>query len=561
MPALKEQLCQIIDQVLQPLFHSKGGVPGLRPEIRLEVPNDKQHGDLSTNVAMQASKIFRKPPLELAAQFQKLIQEKISQSPLRDQVVKIEVKSPGFINFTFSNQALFTFLQDVLTQAGNFGRSKVGGGKKIQIEFVSANPTGPLSVAHARQAAVGDALGNILNFLGFAVTKEYYVNDEGNQINMLGESILARAKEILGEPTAIPENGYQGEYIRDMAQEFLQKKNVKDLIGVKRIVRAEFSRFGVEYLMAIIKRELKDFGVGFDVWSHQSKIATSDTMEEMLAYLGEKGFLYEQDGALWFRSTDFGDDKDRVLEKSDGTYTYLTPDIVYHRDKFERGFDKVINIWGPDHHGYIPRLKAAVEALGRDREALTVLIVQLATIYRDGKPVSMSTRRGEYISLQEVIDEVGIDAARYFFLKRHTNQHLEFDLELAKKETPENPVYYIQYAHARINSVMEKAGQENLSAKRSGFQFLTEAGEQDLIKKIYQFAEILGMCENQLDAYALGNYLLELAIAFHKFYDQYRVIDTANKDHSEERLGLILAVQIILANGLKLLGISAPAKM
>ncbi len=561
MPALKEQLCQIIDQVLQPLFHSKGGVPGLRPEIRLEVPNDKQHGDLSTNVAMQASKIFREPPLELAAQFQKLIQEKISQSPLRDQVVKIEVKSPGFINFTFSNQALFTFLQDVLTQAGNFGRSKVGGGKKIQIEFVSANPTGPLSVAHARQAAVGDALGNILNFLGFAVTKEYYVNDEGNQINMLGESILARAKEILGEPTAIPENGYQGEYIRDMAQEFLQKKNVKDLIGVKRIVRAEFSRFGVEYLMAIIKRELKDFGVGFDVWSHQSKIATSDTMEEMLAYLGEKGFLYEQDGALWFRSTDFGDDKDRVLEKSDGTYTYLTPDIVYHRDKFERGFDKVINIWGPDHHGYIPRLKAAVEALGRDREALTVLIVQLATIYRDGKPVSMSTRRGEYISLQEVIDEVGIDAARYFFLKRHTNQHLEFDLELAKKETPENPVYYIQYAHARINSVMEKAGQENLSAKRSGFQFLTEAGEQDLIKKIYQFAEILGMCENQLDAYALGNYLLELAIAFHKFYDQYRVIDTANKDHSEERLGLILAVQIILANGLKLLGISAPAKM
>ncbi len=557
MPALKEQLCQIIDQVLQPLFHSKGGVP----QLQLEVPNDKQHGDLSTNVAMQASKIFRKPPLELAAQFQKLIQEKISQSPLREQVVKIEVKSPGFINFTFSNQALFTFLQDVLTQAGNFGRSKVGGGKKIQIEFVSANPTGPLSVAHARQAAVGDALGNILSFLGFAVTKEYYVNDEGNQINMLGESILARAKEILGEPTAIPENGYQGEYIRDMAQEFLQRENVNDLVAVKKIDRARSSKFGVEYLMAIIKKELKDFGVGFDVWSYQSKIATPDTIEEMLAYLGEKGFLYEQDGALWFRSTDFGDDKDRVLEKSDGTYTYLTPDIVYHRDKFERGFDKVINIWGPDHHGYIPRLQAAVEALGRDREALTVLIVQLATIYRDGKPVSMSTRRGEYISLQEVIDEVGIDAARYFFLKRHTNQHLEFDLELAKKETPENPVYYIQYAHARINSVMEKAGQENLSPKRGEFQLLTETGEQDLIKKIYLFAEILWMCESQLDAYALGNYLLELAIAFHKFYDQYRVIDTANKDHSEERLGLILAVQIILANGLKLLGISAPAKM
>ena len=557
LSGLKEQLQTAIAASLKEFFPNEKDVPS----VELDAPGDKSHGDLATNIALKSAKVIKKPPMVIAEEFCRAIRGGLNQEPLAGKIEKIEPKQPGFINFFFAPAASYDILEHVLDEQDNYGRSDFGKKTKMQIEFVSANPTGPLSVAHARQAAVGDALVNILRFLGFDAFKEFYVNDEGNQINILGNSICCRALEELGEKVDFPEDGYQGDYIRDMAREFLERRKIKDSAALKKIPADEFRQYGVDYLMDVIKQELDDFGVHFDVWSHQSKLATPDKIEEVLGFLKEKGFLYEKEGALWFRTTDLGDDKDRVLRKSDGAYTYFTPDIAYHKNKFSRGFQRVVNIWGPDHHGYIPRLTAAVQALGKERDALQVLIVQLATIYRDGKPVHMSTRRGQFISLREVLDEVGADAARYFFLQRHIKAHLDFDLELAKKETPENPVYYIQYAHARIHSIVAKARETGLSPKKHQFRLLKESEELDVIKKVGYFPDTLRICHKEMDPFALVSYLHELATAFHKFYDCHRVVDPDNAELSMERLGLIEAVRIVLANGLGLLGINRPVRM
>lgn len=557
LPNLKEQLISTIASGTAALFPD-GVTP---PVVELSTPSDKKFGELATSHALKCAKLLQRPPMDIAGTFVRAIETQLSLSPLKNKIVKIDIQKPGFINFYLAPPAFYDVVYAVLKEGSRFGQGTVGAGKKIQIEFVSANPTGPLSVAHARQAAVGGALANILNFLGYEAVKEYYVNDEGNQINILGRSIESRAREILGENVVFPEEGYQGDYIRDMAQIFLEQRTVKDLAQLTRHAAKDFAQFGVDYLMDVIKRELDDFGVRFDVWSYQSKIAHEPAIRENLAGLKAQGFLYEKEGALWFETTRYGDDKDRVVQKSDGSYTYFTPDIVYHKYKFSRGFHKVVNIWGPDHHGYIPRLTAAVQALGQPKEALQVLIVQLATIFRDGKPVSMSTRRGQYISLREVLDEVGADAARYFFLMRHISAHLEFDLDVAKKQSPENPVYYIQYAHARIHSVTQKARELSLFAKTADLRLLKDETELDLIKKIGFFPEILLMCHDQMDPFAVGSYLLELATCFHKFYDQQRVVDPENPELSRERLALLEATRIVLANGLKLLGLAAPQKM
>lgn len=568
----EKQLILIIQQCLQEHWETsptaKAAAPvgsdlykGLLSEVTLEIPVDKKHGEYSCTIALRLASLFKKNPLELARLIRDSIHSKLPSTPSYNRIRLIEVVKPGFINFHLTREAILEILQEILQAAENFGRSKQGSGHKIQIEFVSANPTGPLSVAHARQAAVGDALGNILKFLSYEVQKEFYVNDEGNQINILGRSIELRAREILGETVSFPEDGYQGDYIREMAQIFLDQNKITTTAQLNQKKLLDFSQFGVDYLMKVIRKELDDFGVDFDVWSYQSKIATGDSIEKVLEFLREKGFVFDHEGAVWFKSTAFGDDKDRVVQKSDRSYTYLTPDIVYHKNKFERGFQKVINIWGPDHHGYIPRLKAAVAALGYDPQALDVLIVQLATIFRDGKPLSMSTRRGQYISLREVLSEVGRDAARFFFLMRHIKAHLEFDLELAKKETPENPVYYIQYAHARIHSILGVAQGLTLKPTKQGFHLLKEEEEFDLIKKLGNFPDVLNVCLFQLDPYLLTCYLLELATVFHKFYDRHRVVDEGNRALSAERLALIEAARIVLANGLNLLGVSAPKKM
>lgn len=555
LPALRNQLRVLIENSLSEFFSET--TPSLPVEI--ETTNDHVHGDLSCTIALRLAKALKQNPYDLARRITDTLQKNLPTSSLKDKIKAIEAKNPGFINFFLQPIAFYDILYEVFEQQQHYGRSKQGQGLKVQIEFVSANPTGPLSVAHARQAAVGDALGNILEFAGFDVTKEYYVNDEGSQINALGRSMGLRAREILGETIAFPQECYQGDYIRQMAREFIERYHIQKADQINE-QDPSLARFGVDYLLAVISKELKDFGVHFDTWVYQSKMATAGNIDSVLAFLEEKGLVYHHQGAQWFKSTAFGDDKDRVVKKSDGSFTYLAPDIVYHRDKYQRGFTKIINIWGPDHHGYIPRLKAAVQALGHPSESLHVRIVQLATIYKDGQPLSMSTRRGQFISLREVINEVGVDVARYFFLMRHLEAHLDFDLELAKKETPENPVYYIQYAHARIQSIMDFAKPSNLLPGCPRLKLLKEPSEIELMRLVGFFPDIITICVDQLDPYALTSYLLELATAFHKFYDQCRVIGE-DLELSKERLALIEAVKIVLVHGLNLLGIRAPQKM
>ncbi len=533
----------------------------VHPPILIDAPSDKQHGEFSCNIALQLSRLLKKNPMVIAQELTPRIGELLKAHPLNNSISKLEIKAPGFINFYLSPKGFYSVLDDVFAQQEKYGRSNYGAGKKFCLEFVSANPTGPLTVAHGRQAAVGDSLVNVLSAVGFAAKKEYYVNDEGNQINILGRSIKVRAQQALGVDIPLPEDSYQGEYIKVMAAQLMQEAGIKTLADLEQQPDAAFRQFGVKYLMAMIKKDLEDFDVNFDIWTYQSKVATNAAIEALLADLQAKGFIYANEGALWFKSTNWGDDKDRVVRKSNGDYTYLTPDIVYHKDKFARGFERIVNILGPDHHGYIPRIKAAAGALGHSPDDLDVIIVQLATIFRDGKEVSMSTRRGEFITLREVMDEVGRDAGRFFFLMRQTSAHLEFDLELAKKNSNENPVYYIQYAHARIHSIIRKAKEEALlTPKTSGISLLVKEQEIDLMRKIGLYPDVLIVCAKLLDPFGLVRYLQDLAGTFHKFYDACRVLDE-DKQLSAERLALIEATRIVLGNGLRLLGVTAPEKM
>jgi len=551
----RRQLQDIIEESLK-IFE---GV--VYPSVFIDVPADKQHGEFSCNVALQLSRLLKKSPLIIAQQILPRLQELLKVNAFNKEILKIEIKAPGFINFYLSPEGFYNVLYDVFEQKDKYGRSDFGRAQKFCLEFVSANPTGPLTVAHGRQAAVGDTLVNIFQAVGFDAKREYYVNDEGNQINILGRSIKVRSQQILGQDVPLFEDAYQGDYIRIMAQLFMDQHAVKTLADLEQQPDAAFRKFGVIFLMDMIKKDLEDFGVVFDIWSYQSIIANPQAIENLLADLRALGFIYETQGAWWFKSTLWGDDKDRVVRKSDGQYTYLTPDIVYHKDKFARGFERIVNILGPDHHGYIPRIKAAAAALGHSVDDLDVLIVQLATIYRDGKEVSMSTRRGEFITLREVMNEVGRDAARFFFLMRQASAHLEFDLELAKKQVAENPVYYIQYAHARIHSIINKAQDEHhWSPKTQGLNHLKQPEEIDLMRKIGLYPDILISCAKALEPFGLVRYLQEISSAFHKFYDSCRVLDE-NQEISVERLGLIEAARVVLGNGLRLLGVSAPQKM
>ena len=553
---VRSQLQQTIGRALQ-----KAWPEVQNPSILIETPADKQHGEFSCNIALQLSRVLKKNPLAIAQQLVPAVEEDLKNTPLNAFIAKVEVKAPGFINFYLSGAGFYSFLEDVFSQKEGYGSSNYGQAKKFCLEFVSANPTGPLTVAHGRQAAVGDTLVNILNTVGFDAKREYYVNDEGNQINILGRSICARAKELLGVDEPFPEDGYQGDYIRTMAKDFMAKHHITVLEQLKQQPEKAFREFGVTYLMDMIKKDLKDFDVHFDIWSYQSKIATVEAIKAVLEDLKIKSFVYQNEGAWWFKSTHWGDDKDRVVQKTNGDYTYLTPDIVYHKNKFERGFLHIVNILGPDHHGYIPRIKAAAGALGHSPDDLDVIIVQLATIFRNGKEVSMSTRRGEFITLREVMDEVGKDAGRFFFLMRQASAHLEFDLELAKQQSAENPVYYIQYAHARIHSIIRKAKSEaDTAPKFKAFSRLDKPEEIALMRIIGLYPEILIGCAKSLEPFSVVRYLQEVAASFHKFYDACRVLDE-DKDLTAERLGLIEAARTVLGNGLGLLGVTAPEKM
>mgnify|MGYP001432742281 CR=1 FL=1 len=523
--------------------------PEERQDFVLDLPTDERFGDLSSNIALRLSKTLRKSPVTIARTLVDSLRKHLEGTPVWDDIDQVKAEGAGFINFYLKDGYFYDQLKDLIERGVEALRLDPGQGKPVLIEFVSANPTGPLSVAHARQAAVGDSLANILDFLGFKVKREYYLNDEGNQINILGRSVELRLKELQGEKEDFPENYYQGEYIYDIAKEVTKSQSHKV---------TNLGDFAAGYILDIIKKELDDFGIKFDHWYSQKELRESGKIDLAFASLKQKGFLYEQEGALWFKSTAFGDDKDRVVIKSDGSYTYLAPDIAYHQAKYERGFNWLINLWGPDHHGYINRLKAACVALGHPRESLTVLIVQLASIFKDGLSLEMSTRKGQYITLREVLDEVGVDASRFFFLMRRTSSHLDFDLDAAKKQTPENPVYYIQYAHARICSILQSSPAH--AKEGADLTHLREKEELGLIKKLLQFPVVLNICLSTTDPYMLTVYLQELGQAFHKFYDQYRVLGQTDA-LTKARLSLISATRIVLAEGLRLLGVSRPEKM
>ena len=527
------------------------------PDVILETPKEKAHGDYSTNMAMQLARVAKKAP--------RMIAEALVENFDRSQasIEKIELAGPGFINFYMNNGYLSDLIPTILEAGDKYGSTTVGGSQKIQVEFVSANPTGDLHLGHARGAAVGDSLCNILDKAGYDVSREYYINDAGNQMNNLALSVEARYFQALGMEKDMPEDGYHGADIvgigKALAEEFGNK-----YVEVPAEERFEFFReYGLKYEMAKLKRDLEDFRVGFDVWYSETSLYKNGKIDEALASLRESGYVYEEDGATWLRSTDFGDDKNRVLIKQDGSYTYLTPDIAYHKDKLGRGFEKLINIWGADHHGYIPRMKAAIQALGYDREALEVEIIQLVHLYKNGEKMKMSKRTGKAVTMRDLVDEVGLDATRYFFAMRSSDTHMDFDLDLAVSESNENPVYYAQYAHARICSILRSAAEQGVTVAADADFSLVASSEKeiDLLKKLGEFPSAVSEAAVKRVPHRITNYIFELASMFHSFYNAEKVLDLEQPERTKARLGLVKTVQITLKNALALIGVSAPEKM
>jgi len=526
------------------------------PEVVLELPKEKAHGDYATNMAMQLARVAKKAPRmiaeEIVANFDKS----------KASIEKIEIAGPGFINFYMNNSYLTDLIPTILTAGEAYGETTVGNKQKVQVEFVSANPTGDLHLGHARGAAVGDSLSNILQKAGYDVSREYYINDAGNQINNLAKSVEARYLQALGQEAEMPEDGYHGQDIvgigKRLAEEFGDK-----YVAMDEKERFDFFReYGLKYEMEKLQKDLEEYRVRFDVWYSETSLYNNGKIDRALEALRNAGHIYEEDGATWFRSTTFGDDKDRVLIKNDGSYTYLTPDIAYHQDKLERGFEKLINVWGADHHGYIPRMKAAIQALGYDKDTLEVEIIQLVHLFKDGEKMKMSKRTGKAVTMRELTEEVGLDAVRYFFAMRSSDTHLDFDLDLAVSQSNENPVYYAQYAHARICSMLRSGDELNIALDGNyALDYINSEKEVDLLKKLGEFPAAVTEAAEKRIPHRITNYINELAAALHSFYNAEKVLDQDNLEKTKARLALMKAVQITLQNSLKLIGVSAPEKM
>lgn len=527
------------------------------PSGMLEVPNDRRYGDFASPLAMNLASRLRRAPKEIA----RLIVGEIVTSG--SYIAAIEIAGPGFINFRLDHRWLYDELREILRRGSDYGRCGIGAGRKVQIEFVSANPTGPMVVVQARAGAVGDTLARLLEGCGYRVEREFYVNDAGRQVEILGRSVDARMREMLGETVEFPDDGYVGEYVREIARKALEERG-SEILSLKTDERIEFlSRYAVNEIMGWQKKALRSYGIEFDVWFSEKSLHDSGEVEKTIDSLIEKGLTYEEDGALWFRSSRFGDDKDRVLRRSNGELTYLASDIAYHLNKFRRGFDKVIDIWGPDHHGYIGRMKAAMEAFGIPPQALEIQIVQLVRLVRGGETVRMSKRGGDFVMMEELLEEVGTDVARFFFLMRSPESHLDFDLDLAKVQSDENPVYYVQYAHARICSVFRKAREAldcDPDLRDADLTLLREPLELDLLRKLAEFPdEVLAAAESR-EPHRLTRYSIELATLFHAFYNKHRILEE-NAALMNARLALADAVRIVLRNVLGYMGIEAPEKM
>jgi len=523
--------------------------------FHIEVPKVADYGDFSTNLAFLLSKKTKQPPHKIA-------KELISHLPSCDWIKKVEIAAPGFINFFLKPSAWQGIVKDIINHPESYGQGKEKK-DKIIVEFVSANPTGPLHIGHGRGAAVGDTLANILDYAGYRIKREYYINDVGKQIQTLGRSVFLRYLELWGEKIDFPKDHYQGAYIKKLAQEILEREGDK----YKKITEKEaislLATFAKQRIMEDIKKDLNNFGVHFDHWFSEKDLIKNGEVANLIEWLKHMGLAYEKDGALWFASSRFDDEKDRVLVRANGATTYFASDLAYHKNKFERGFHILIDLWGADHHGYVPRLKAGIQAIGYDVEKLKILLVQLVHLKRGGKPLAMSTRAGEFVTLKEVLEEVGKDAARFIFLTRSCDSHLDFDLEVAKSQNMENPVFYVQYAHARVCS-LEKIARERgikfppFNAVNLGL--IQSEEEIRLMKLLAGFPDLIEDISKALQPHRLAYYLTELAGEFHRYYNKYRILD-APEDICAARFALAQAVKIVIAKGLSLLGVSAPKQM
>ena len=555
---MKGTLTDIVKNALTLAVKEQGLQEDLPAPI-IEMTRERKFGDYATNVAMVIASRQGVNPRDLAGMLARMIREADSDG----DIVDISVAGPGFINITMSPGFWSRVLRDVLVKGKDFACSDLGAGKQVQVEFVSANPTGPLHVGHGRGAALGDALANILACAGFKVQREYYINDAGKQIQTLGISVYARYLELNGRGGDFPEEGYKGVYIAEIAQKLLAED--KDLyLSLSEEEAIEIMAVkSAALILDDIREDLEEFGVVYDVWFSEKEILQSGEVKETLEEMEKRGNIFRHEGAVWFRSTDKGDDKDRVLVKSDGSLTYFASDIAYHRNKYERGFDTVVNIWGADHHGYVARMKASVQGLGREPDDLQVVLVQLVSLVRKGHPVAMSTRAGEFVTLREVRNEVGRDAARFIFLTRKADSKLEFDLDLAKEKSNDNPVYYVQYAHARICSILRNARELEIplpDPENVDLKLLDLPEEKELIRHMAALPDVIEGAAASMEPHRLTTYLRDVATTLHKYYYHHRVL-TDDPRVTESRLAMVLGVRTAIAKALDLLGVSAPERM
>lgn len=554
---MRKRLTEILRQAVEKAKNSGSLKVNIPPPIILDIPRDETKGDYATTLAMTLASMEKATPRTVA----EIITGNVED---RDGILdRIEIAGPGYINFFLKKDYWIGTLKDAVHMGDRYGRLDIGKGKAVQVEFVSANPTGPLHIGHGRGAAFGDSLANLLDAAGYDVEKEYYINDVGNQMETLGRSTYIRYKQVFDPDIPFMQDGYKGDYIKDIAKEIIAEAKDRYLHLPEEDAIPFFIEYSKNNILNGIKKDLEDFGVFFDRWFSEKSLYDSGEVESALKEVKEKGYLYEREGALWLNTTLFGDDKDRVVVRSNGQKTYFASDIAYHQNKFQRGFHLIVDIWGADHHGYEPRMRAGVQCLGYPEEGLKIILVQLVTLLRDGKPVSMSTRAGEFVTLREVIDEVGRDAARFMFLTRRSDSHLDFDLDLVKRESAENPVYYVEYAHARIVSIFRQAGARGIpepSVDDVDLSILGLPEEMKMIKLIAAYPELIEASALALEPHRLTFYLQDVAAALHNYYFHHRVM-TEDRRLTEARLILMRGVMQVLKSVLAILGISAPERM
>lgn len=551
MNIVQKQKETLIEEIKQAIL--KAELVTEVPEIKIENPKDTKNGDYATNIAMVLTKLAKRNPREIA---QAIVDNLDVQ---KADISKVDIAGPGFINFYMDNAYLTGIITEALTKKVDFGKGEPKD-ERILVEYVSANPTGSLHIGHARNAAVGDTLSNVLSAAGYDVLREYYINDAGKQIENLAYSIEARFLQALGQDKALPADGYHGKDIIEIGKDLAEKHpEYKDVEEAERI--KAFRKLGLDYQMEKLKKDLTEFNVHFDNWFSETSLYENKEIDKALEQMRQRGYIFEEDGATWLRTTEFGDDKDRVLIKKDGSYTYFLPDIAYHYDKIERGYDTLINLFGADHHGYINRLKASLETFGVDSKRLEIQVMQMVRLLQDGQEVKMSKRTGNAITLRDIMDEVGIDAARYFLTMRSPDSHFDFDMELAKSESSDNPVYYAQYAHARICSMLRQAKEAGITPSRdANYALITNEKAFELLKRVADFESVIEQAAEHRAPHRITNYIQDLAAHFHKFYNAEKVL-TDDIEKSRAYVAMIEAVRITLQNALTLVGVSSPEKM